>query len=76
MGLFAYVLYGSFPLGVVMAAAIVLNLLVAAVVGLAVPLLLRHLGRDPAQGSSVLLTFSTDGMGFLIFLGLARAFLR
>jgi magnesium transporter len=76
MGLFAYVLYRSLPLGVVMAAAIVLNLLVAAVVGLAVPLFLRRLGRDPAQGSSVLLTFSTDGMGFLIFLGLAQAFLR
>ena len=76
MGLFAYVLYRSLPLGVVMAAAIVLNLLVAAVVGLAVPLFLRGMGRDPAQGSSVLLTFSTDGMGFLIFLGLARVFLR
>jgi magnesium transporter len=76
MGLFAYALYRSFPLGAVMAAAIVLNLLVAAVVGLAVPLLLQHLGRDPAQGSSVLLTFSTDGMGFLLFLGLAQMFLR
>ena len=76
MGLFAYALYRSLPLGGVMAAAIVLNLLVAAVVGLAVPLLLGRLGRDPAQGSSVLLTFSTDGMGFLIFLGLAQVFLR
>jgi magnesium transporter len=75
MGLFAYVLYRSLPLGMVMAVAILLNLLVAAVVGLAVPLFLRRLGRDPAQGSSVLLTFTTDGMGFLIFLGLARAFL-
>jgi magnesium transporter len=56
MGLFAYFLYRSFGLGVVMAAAIVLNLLVAAVVGLGVPLFLRQLGRDPAQGSSVLLT--------------------
>jgi magnesium transporter len=76
MGVFAYVLYRSVPLGTVMAVAILLNLLVAAVVGLAVPLALRRLGRDPAQGSSVLLTFTTDGMGFLIFLGLARAFLR
>jgi magnesium transporter len=76
MGLFAYLLYRSLPLGMVMAAAILLNLLVAAVVGLAVPLLLRRLGRDPAQGSSVLLTFTTDGMGFLIFLGLAHVFLR
>ena len=35
----------------------------------------RSLGRDPAQGSSVMLTFVTDGMGFFLFLGLARLFL-
>lgn len=75
MGAFAYAIYGSLPLGGVMAAAIVLNLIVAATVGLAVPLLLRRMGRDPAQGASVLLTFSTDAMGFFIFLGLAQAFL-
>jgi len=40
-----------------------------------VPLLLRRLGRDPAQGSSVLLTFITDSMGVFIFLGLASVFL-
>ena len=56
-------------------AAILLNLLVAAVVGVAVPLLLHRAGAIPAQGSSVLLTFTTDGMGFFIFLALARAFL-
>jgi len=36
---------------------------------------LDRAGRDPAQGSSVMLTFVTDGMGFFLFLGLARAFL-
>ncbi|XXY49420.1 magnesium transporter [Sorangium sp. So ce269] len=75
VGLVAAVLYGSVPLGLVMAAAILLNLVVAAMVGCAVPLVLHRLGRDPAQGASVLLTFSTDSMGFFIFLGLARAFL-
>lgn len=40
-----------------------------------VPLGLSRLGRDPAQGSSVVLTFVTDGMGFFLFLGLARVFL-
>jgi magnesium transporter len=75
MGTFALVLYRSAALGLVMAAAILLNLLVAAVVGLAVPFLLQRSGRDPAQGASVLLTFTTDGMGFFLFLGLARAFL-
>jgi magnesium transporter len=40
-----------------------------------VPLILERMDRDPAIGSSVLLTFSTDSMGFLIFLGLATIFL-
>jgi magnesium transporter len=75
MGLATLLLYGAPSLGVVMAAAVVLNLVVAAVAGVAVPLALRRAGRDPAQGASVLLTFITDSMGFLIFLGLARVFL-
>ncbi|MBE2293688.1 MAG: magnesium transporter [Phycisphaerales bacterium] len=75
VGLFAYVLYWNLPLGLVMAAAMLLNLLLAALVGVAIPLILHRLGRDPALGSSVLLTFITDGMGFFIFLGLATVFL-
>jgi magnesium transporter len=52
----------------------VLNMLLGTCVGMAVPMLLQKLGRDPAMGSSVLLTFSTDSMGFFIFLGLATLF--
>ena len=72
MTVLALLLYQRLALGLVMGAAILLNLIVAAVVGVAVPLFLHASGRDPAQGASVLLTFTTDGMGFLIFLGLAR----
>ncbi len=75
MGLVAALLYGRVALGLLMASAVVLNLVVAAIVGVAVPIFLHATGRDPAQGASVLLTFTTDGMGFLIFLGLARLFL-
>lgn len=75
VGVFAYLLYWSIPLGLVMAAAMLLNLLLAAAVGVAIPLTQQKLGRDPALGSSVLLTFITDGMGFFIFLGLATVFL-
>ena len=75
VGLFALLLYGSLALAGVMAGAVFLNLVVAAVAGVAVPLALRHFGRDPAQGASVVLTFVTDGMGFLLFLGLAYVFL-
>ena len=44
-------------------------------VGVLVPLALSKGGRDPAQGSSVVLTFATDSMGFFLFLGLAHMFL-
>ena len=76
----AWALYWDTPeglmLGVVMFLAMLLNIIVGAVVGLAVPLLLRYFGRDPAMGGSVLLTFTTDSGGFLIFLGLATFFFR
>lgn len=70
-GLFALAISGIAALGAVMMAAMILNLLVGTMVGMAVPLLRYRLGRDPAVGSSVLLTFATDTMGFFIFLGLA-----
>lgn len=75
VGVFAVAIYASVTLGLVMAAAVVLNLVVAAVTGVSVPLFLASAGRDPAHGSSVLLTFVTDAMGFFLFLGLARVFL-
>jgi magnesium transporter len=73
--MFAYLLYRSVPLGLVMMSAMLLNLLVGASVGMVVPLIMQKMGRDPAIGSSVLLTFTTDSMGFFIFLGLATVFL-
>jgi magnesium transporter len=75
VGVLAMALYASIPLGAVMTSAVVLNLMVAATAGVVIPLALHAAGRDPAHGSSVLLTFITDGMGFFLFLGLATAFL-
>lgn len=75
VGLFAYLLYNNLMLGLVMTAAMFLNLIVAALAGLAYPLALDRFGRDPAFGSGVLLTATTDSMGFFIFLGLATLFL-
>ena len=74
-GIFAWMLYRSVALGLVMTGAMLLNLLVGASVGMLVPLVMQKMGRDPAIGSSVLLTFTTDSMGFFIFLGLATVFL-
>ncbi|GAB3261037.1 magnesium transporter [Chitinimonas naiadis] len=75
LGVIAAMLYRDVSLGVVMTAAMVLNLQVAALVGMLVPLTMEKLGRDPAYGSSVFLTAATDSMGFFIFLGLATVFL-
>lgn len=75
LGVIAYLLYHSIPLGLVMTSAMTLNLLVAALMGTLLPLTMHRLGRDPAVGSSVLLTATTDSMGFFIFLGLATIFL-
>ena len=74
-GAFAWWLYNDTDqgrlLGFTMMLAMFLNLLIGALIGILVPLTLERIGRDPALGSSVLLTFSTDSMGFFIFLGLA-----
>jgi magnesium transporter len=75
VGLFAFFIYHNWQLGMVMTGAMVLNLLLAAVMGVTVPLLMQKLGRDPAVGSSVMITAITDSGGFFIFLGLATLFL-
>lgn len=71
MGLITYLLYRNVPLSLVMAAAMLLNQVVAALAGYFAPAVIHQMGRDPAYGSAVLLTFITDSMGFFIFLGLA-----
>jgi magnesium transporter len=77
-GVVAWLLYRDtnfgWLIGITLMLAMILNLLVGAMIGMLVPLTLERLGRDPAVGSSVLLTFSTDSMGFFIFLGLATLF--
>jgi len=74
-GLFAYLLYKNTLLGFVMTGAMLLNLLLGAIVGMLIPLTMHKLGRDPAIGSSVMLTAITDSGGFFIFLGLATLLL-
>ena len=73
LGLIAFMLYprAGILLGVVMMLAMTLNLLLAACMGVMIPITLTRLGRDPALGSSVMVTAVTDSGGFFIFLGLA-----
>jgi len=75
VGALAYFLYSNAQLGLVIWAAMALNLLLAACVGIVIPLAMHKVGRDPAEGLSVLLTAITDSGGFFIFLGLATLFL-
>ena len=77
-GLVAWWIYVDSPrgwlIGLTLLLAMTLNMLIAALVGTLVPLILERAGRDPALGSSVLLTFTTDSMGVFIFLGIATLF--
>ncbi len=75
MGLVAMMLYRDVKLGLVMILAMTLNLLLAALMGVLIPMTMLRVGRDPAVGSSVLITAVTDSGGFFIFLGLATIFL-
>ncbi len=75
MGIVAMLLYRQVSLGLVMVLAMTLNLLLAASMGVLIPMTMIKLGRDPAVGSSVMITAVTDSGGFFIFLGLATLFL-
>src|SRR2546421_3677900 len=75
MGIIAALLYEQISLGLVMVLAMTLNLLLAALMGVLIPMTMIKFGRDPAVGSSVMITAVTDSGGFFIFLGLATLFL-
>lgn len=72
---FAWLISDSFAVAAVMMAAMVSNMLIGAALGVLIPILRDRFGKDPAVGSSVLLTFATDSLGFFLFLGLATVFL-
>ena len=64
MGLVSFALYHNVGIGLVMVAAMTLNLLLAAFLGVMIPVCLEKWGKDPARGSSVLITAFTDSGGF------------
>lgn len=66
---------GSFPVGMVLGMAMIVNQIVAAMGGVLVPLTLRRFGLDPALASGTFVTTMTDLMGFFAFLGLATVIL-
>ncbi|MGH1399182.1 MAG: magnesium transporter [Alphaproteobacteria bacterium] len=74
-GLITALWFTSPMLGAVIAAAMIINLFAAGLAGAGIPILLNHIGKDPAVSSTVFLTTITDVVGFFAFLGLAALFL-
>jgi len=73
IGLAAWLAFSNPALGAVIALAMLINIAIAGLAGVFVPVTLERLGQDPAVSSSVFLTMITDSMGFFAFLGLAVA---
>lgn len=71
----AYVWFGSGPLALVIALAMIVNLLIAAVAGILIPIAIDWFDLDPAPSSGVFVTTVTDVIGFFAFLGLASIWL-
>ncbi len=75
MGLAGWLVLGVPMLGVVLAMAMMINLCVAALAGILVPLAMDRLGFDPALASGTFVMTVTDVVGFFVFLGLATVML-
>jgi len=71
----AVIWYKDYLLGVIIAMAMMINMIFAALAGVAIPIIVRRFGVDPALASGVVLTAVTDVVGFFAFLGLAALFL-
>ena len=70
-----YLWFQDYTLAILIASALVINLISSVIAGILVPLILRKLNQDPAIGGSVVVTTVTDVVGFFSFLGLATIYL-
>ncbi len=75
VSLFAYLWFGVWMIGAILGAAMIINLVIAAIAGFSIPLILRRLNVDPALAGGVVLTTVTDVIGYMSFLGLGAIFL-
>jgi magnesium transporter len=67
--------FNNLALGILIGVAIIINLIAAALAGVAIPIILKKLGSDPALSGGVLLTTVTDVVGFMAFLGFATLYI-
>ncbi|MCD1147212.1 magnesium transporter [Peptoniphilus sp. KCTC 25270] len=70
-GIILYMKYGNIILGLIIFASMIINMIIAGIVGFLLPLLFDHIDVDPAISSPIFLTTTTDIFGFFVFLGLA-----
>jgi len=75
VALIAMAWFQSTEIGLIIGAALIINLVCAALAGFSIPLMLNRFGIDPALAGSVLMTTVTDVVGFMAFLGLGTLFL-
>jgi len=75
VGIISYLWFQEIKISLILGTAMIINLVVAAIVGFAIPLLMKRVGIDPALAGGVALTTATDVIGFVSFLGLATIFL-
>jgi magnesium transporter len=75
VGSLTYLWFSEWLLGLVIAGAMTINLIVAAMAGFGIPLMLKKLNIDPALAGGVALTTITDVVGYISFLGLGAIFL-
>ena len=73
IGIATALFFGNPLLGLVIASAVIINIITAGLAGVIVPVVFDRLDQDPAVASSVFVTMITDSMGFFVFLGLAVA---
>ena len=72
-GIIVYFWASSFGLAIVIGVSMIFSMVLAGFSGAVIPIILKSLGQDPAQSSSIVLTTVTDVVGFMSFLGLATA---
>ena len=75
-GAVAYLWKGSHILGLIFGGAMIINVVMAGIVGTLIPLILKKVSIDPAIASGIFVTTFTDAVGFFSFLGLATLFLH
>lgn len=75
VGFIAYFWFKDVSIGLIIGSALIINLLIATIVGCSVPLLLKRFNIDPALAGPVVVMTFTDIMGFLVFLGLGTIYL-